>query len=249
MKKSVITLSLMAFIAGALCGCGDKAEARKTYDTTTEEINETYEDEPEAEETDEIYMAESDNEVDEAEAEEIRNRNEPAEDFVFHFTGKLNQSYIMENSHGEPVYEAVCDGVTLVKDTKFEFKNHITGASETKMISHTVSHSYGSNGFGMTISSAFNIDGKNCWDVLADMGYGFDFGLNGVKAHYEVKHMGVNIGYAELGGTGLVKEKYENNPLGKLPTNGIFKVSCPRSEVEGMFLVCFCLSKTDTTIN
>lgn len=182
-------------------------------------------------------------------AEEIRNSNESKHDYVFHFTGKLNQSYIMESSTGSPIYEALCDGVTLVKDTKYEFKNHITGNSETKMISHTVSHSYGSEGLGMTISSAFNIDGQNCWDVLASKGYGFDFSLNGVKAHYEVKHMGVNIGYVELGGTALYNEKYENNPLGKIPTNGIFKVNCPASEVEEMFLICFCLSKTEHTIN
>ncbi len=195
------------------------------------------------------YDRVKENQIDEKKAEEIRNRIEPAEDFVFHFTGKLNQSYIMKNAFGNPVYEAICDGITLFKDTKFEFKNHLTGVSETKMISHTVSTSYGSNGFGMTVSSAFKIDGKNCWDILASMGYGFDFSLSGIKAHYEVKHMGVNIGYAELGGTGLVNEKYENNPLGKLPTNGIFKVSCPKSEVEAMFLICFCLAKTEATID
>lgn len=195
------------------------------------------------------YDKVKESQIDENKAEEIRNSNEPMEDFVFHFTGKLNQSYVMENAFGSPVYEAVCDGVTLVKDTKFEFKNHLTGASQEKMIGHTVSQSYGSGGFGMTISSAFNIDGKNCWDVLADMGYGFDFGLSGVKAHYEVRHMGVNIGYAELGGTGLINEKYENNPLGKIPTNGIFKVRCPKSEAEAMFLICFCLTKTEATVN
>lgn len=195
------------------------------------------------------YDRVKESQIDALKAEEIRNSNEPNEDFVFHFTGKLNQSYIMEDRFEEPVYEAICNGIKLFKDTEFEFKNHINGASSTKMIGHAVTTSYGNDSFSTAVKSAFKIDGENCWDVLASMGYGFEFSLNGIKAHYEVKHMGVNIGYAELAGTGAVNKEYENNPLGKLPTNGIFKVNCPRSEVEGMFLVCFCLSKTDTTIN
>lgn len=182
-------------------------------------------------------------------AERIKNSNEPKEEFVFHYTGKLNQSYIMKDKFGKPIYEAVCDGITLVKDTEYEFKNHLTGASSVKKIGHTVTGSYGGNFLGSTVKSAFKINGQNCWDVIASMGYGFEFGLNGIKSHFEVKHMGVNIGYAELAGTGLMIEKYKDNPLGKIPTNGIFKISCPRSEVEGMFFICFALSKTEFTVS
>lgn len=187
--------------------------------------------------------------IDEGKAEEIRSNNEPKEEFVFHFTGKLNQSYVMKNSYGEAVYEANCNGVKLVKDTEYEFKNCINGTSSTKMISHTITDSYGNGAFGTTVKSAFKIDGENCWDVLADMGYGFDFGLNGIKAHYDVRHHGVDIGYVELGGTGLMNEKYKDNPLGKMPANGIFKIECTKSEIEGMFLICFCLSRTEETFN
>lgn len=187
--------------------------------------------------------------IDPAKAEEIKNSNEEKEEFVFHFTGKLNQSYIMKNSYNEAVYEAICNGVKLVKDTEYEFKNHINGESSIKMISHTLTTSYGNDNFSTAVKSAFKIDGKNCWDILADMGYGFDFGLNGIKAHYTVRHMGVEIGYVELGGTGLMNEKYKDNPLGKAPTNGIFKIECPKSEIEAMFLICFCLTRTDETFS
>ncbi len=195
------------------------------------------------------YDKVSDEQIDPVVAEEIKNSNEPFEDFIFHFTGKLNQSYVMKNSFGEPVYEAVCDGIKLVKDTDFEFKNILTGENSTKMIGHAVTESYGGNNFGAVIKSAFNIDGKNCWDVLASKGYGFKFSLNGLKAHYDVHHMGVNIGYVELAGTGVMNEKYKDNPLGKVPTNGIFTVKCPKSEIEAMFLICFCLSKTELTVS
>ncbi|MCQ2472107.1 MAG: DUF3592 domain-containing protein [Clostridia bacterium] len=195
------------------------------------------------------YDKVSNEQIDTAVAQEIKNSNEPFEDFVFHFTGKLNQDYVMKNSNGEPVYEALCAGIKLVQDTTFEFKNLITGESSTKMIGHTVTKGYGDNSFSMAVSSAFNIDGKKCWDVLASMGYGFKMTLNGVKAHFDVHHMGVNIGYAELAGTGVMKEKYKDNPLGKVPTNGIFTVKCPKSEIEAMFLICFCLSKTEITVS
>lgn len=188
-------------------------------------------------------------EIDEAKAQEIREKNEPKEEFVFHFTGKLNQSYIMKNKYGEAVYEAICDGVKLVKDTEYEFKNCITGESSTKMVSHTITGYYGNGSISTAVKSAFKIDGESCWDIIASMGYGFDFSLNGIKAHYEVKHEGVNIGYVEIGGTGLMDEKYKDNPLGKVPTNGIFKIECPKSDIEAMFLICFCLSRTEETLS
>lgn len=188
-------------------------------------------------------------EIDIAKAEEIKNANEENEEYVFHFTGHLNQDYVMKNKFGEPVYEAVCNGIKLVKDTEFEFRNIVTGETSTKKIGHTTTQTYGNGSFNIPLKSSFKIDGNNCWDVLAQMGYGFEFSLNGIKAHYEVNHHGVNIGYAELGGTCLVDKKHENNPLAKAPTNGIFKVSCPKSEIEGMFLICFCITKTDLTIN
>lgn len=188
-------------------------------------------------------------EIDTQKAKEIQERNESKEEFVFHFTGRLNQDYVMKNRFGEPVYEAKCSGIKLVKDTEYEFKNCSTGEISTKKISHTITQYNGNASFGTAMQSAFKMNDEICWDVLSDMGYGFDFSLNGIKAHYEVRHEGVNIGYAEIGGTGLMNEKYKDNPLGKVPTNGIFKIECPRSEVEAMFLICFCLSRTEETLS
>lgn len=186
--------------------------------------------------------------IDETAAQAIRENTELREEFIFHFTGKLNQSYIMEDKNGEGVYEAVCEKVTLVKDTAFDFRNLKSGKCETKMIGHTVTTSIGDGAFGSNIRSSFTIDGQNNWDYLAAMGYGFDFGLNGIKCHYEVRHHGVNIGSIEIAGMEAVNEKYKNNPLAKMPANGIFRISCQRSEIEGMFLIAFCLSKTEETL-
>lgn len=181
---------------------------------------------------------------------EIEKNAAPLQDYVFHFTGKMNQSYVMKDSFGKEVYCAICDGIKLVKDTDFEFINKLTGVGQRKKIGHTATLSMNSGSlFGSSISSAFMIDGKNCWDVLADMGYGFDFSLKGLKGHYEVKHYGVSAGYVEAAGTEVLNGKYEGNVLSKMPSKGIFRLSCSPAEIEGFFLICFCLARTETTLN
>lgn len=188
-------------------------------------------------------------EIDNTEAEKIRNNNEIMQDYVFHFTGKMNQSYVMKDKNGIPVFEGNSEGVRIFKATKFEFKNLITGESSEKMIGHTISETIGTENFSNTINSSFKIDGLNNWDYLASRGYGFNFSLKGIKCHYDVRHHGVNIGYIETAGTEVMNEKYKNNPLAKLPSNGIYRVQCQQSEIEMMFMICFCVTKTDFTLN
>lgn len=195
------------------------------------------------------------NRVDEQKASEMRAKKPveysgEKETFVYHFAGKLNQDQVMKDSNGELVYEALCEKVTMMKDTPFHFHDLITGEESRKMISHTITHSAGeSEGFHATISSTFKVDGVSVWDVIADMGYSFTFGMHGIACHYEVSRWGENIGYAELGGTGLMNPKYKDNPLGKVPTNGIFKVECRREDIPGLFLICFALSRTEETFS
>lgn len=170
--------------------------------------------------------------------------------FVYHFTGKLNQSQVMKDSNGNVVYEAVCDGIKLIKDTGYNFIDRLSGEESKKMISHTLSKSIGDgDGFSVNISSSFNVDKVPVWDIIAKMGYGFKFGMNGLTPHYTVQRYGTEVGYIENGGTGLMNPKYKDNPLGKVPTSGIFKVYCSRADIPGFFMICFALSRTDTSLN
>lgn len=183
-------------------------------------------------------------------AQTVKDPDEPVEDFVYHFTGKLNQSQIMKSSDGTPVYEAVCNGVKLIKDTSYTFRDCITNTETEKMIGHTVSHSIGNGaGFEATISSSFTVDQVPVWDVLAGMGYGFRFSLNGIKPHYEVTLWSENIGWVESAGTGAMNPKYADSAIGKMPTRGIYRVHGRRSDIPGLFLICFALSRTDETLN
>lgn len=189
--------------------------------------------------------------IDPAKQQAILNNTESMQNYVFHFTGKLNQSFVMKDSAGKAVYEAICESVKLVGETPFTFKNHLTGKSEPRRIGHTVTSSVG---YGerfileVPLSSAFTIDGKSNWDVLAEMGGAFRFSLNGIKSHFDVKRYDVPVGYCELAGTEVIKPQYAGNPLAKIPTNGIFRIECKPADAELFFLICFCLTRTELTI-
>ena len=194
------------------------------------------------------------NRVDSEKAAEMRAKapvnTETAEDFAFHFTGKLNQDHIMKDSYGNAVYEALCSGISLIKDTEYNFVDRLSGEETKKMIGHTKSNSIGNgNGISVNISSSFTVDKVSVWDVLAEMGYGFNFGLNGIVPRYTVSLWGEVVGYVESAGTGLMNPKYKDSAAGKIPAKGIYKAHCRRSDIPGFFLICFALSRTDTSLN
>ncbi|MCQ2770291.1 MAG: hypothetical protein MJ236_00620, partial [Clostridia bacterium] len=196
------------------------------------------------------YNRINEDEINQSKREEVENNTEEKQEYVFHFTGKLNQSYVMKDRYDNEVFKADCEGITIVKATDFNFVNVRTGSSKARKIGHTVTSSIGGDAsIFANISSSFKIDGENCWDFLKNMGYGFNFSLNGLKSHYEVYHQGVNVGSIEIAGTEVMNKKYEGNALAKLPTNGIFRISCQPSEVEGFFYICFCITKTEPTID
>ena len=169
--------------------------------------------------------------------------------YVFHFTGKANQSYVMKNDQGEIVYEAICEKISLFKDTPYRFCDRITGQETQRMVSHTVTHALKINGFGGNISSSFKLDKQVVWQVLADMGYDFHFRIQGLHACFDLTRDGQPVGTLETAGTGLMNPKYANSPVGKVPTNGIYRVCCSEEDIPGFFLVCFTLAKTEFAMN
>ncbi len=187
-------------------------------------------------------------EADPKEVEAIRFSSELPVDYVWHFTGKLNQSYVMKDLFGAEVYRADCEKVTLIQDTAYDFADLRTGETSRKMIGHTLTVSTVENlgfSFRVPITSAFKVDGVNNWEYLAALGYGFDFSLRGLTPCFEVNHLGVRVAHIESCGTEILDEKYENNPLAKIPGNGLYKISCRPSDIPAVFFICFCLNRID----
>ncbi len=186
--------------------------------------------------------------ADAAEQEALFRNAEVYEPYVIHFTGRMNQDYIMKDADQAPVFEALCEKVQLVKDTAYDFVDHTNGTTVRRMVGHTLTRSIGAGEgftFRMPITSGFNLDGVYVWDYLAEQGYGFDFSMRGLSCVFSVKHWGVPVGEIVTAGSGVMNEKYKDNPLGKVPANGIYTVSCRPSEAEMIFLIAFTLARVE----
>lgn len=181
---------------------------------------------------------------------EIGSGAEERMEYVFHFTGKLNQSYVIEDKNGKAVYEAECERITLFRDTPFIFRDMVAGTEERKLVGHTVTSSAGDGfGFGAYLTSSFDIDQAPVWEILKEMGIDCAFSLRGIFSYYTIYRHGKEIGHAQLAGTGAYIPKYKDSKLGQLPANGIFKICCPPTEIPGVFLLCLAITKTDFARN
>lgn len=177
---------------------------------------------------------------------EIENSTEPARNYVFHFTGKLNQSHVMKNEAAEPVFEGNCRKMELVRDTEYDFVDVLTGETELHRIGHTVTRSVGTVlGFIAPISSSFTIDGEDIWDWFAKQGYGFTWSHKGIKSIYSVTRWQIPIATIEEAGTEIMGEKYEGRTGSKLPSKGLYRISCRESDRKAMFMMAFTLSRIE----
>ena len=187
--------------------------------------------------------------VDPSAAERIRNDSSPVNNYYFHWTGKLNQSYILETPEREAVYEAICDHIGVVTQYKFTFANRMTGESHEHKVSHTVTTRYGDSSGNMSFSvvsaSKFKIDGINNWDYLDKLGYSIKPKRSGIKLNFDVLHYGVPVAYLEAAGVNILKDDSKSVLGDKLPGTGLYKVSCRESDLEGVFMACFCAARVE----
>ena len=171
--------------------------------------------------------------------------------YYFHWTGKMNQSYVLETLERKPVFEAICDHIGVFTPYRYTFVNHITGNSEEHKVSHTVTTSSGNGigdiSFSTITSSKFKIDGVDIWEIIKNnYGYSLQPKRDGLKINYDILKDGAPIAYLEAAGTNILKDG-ANSKLGdKLPGRGLFKVSCEEADVEGVFNVCFCLARVES---
>lgn len=178
--------------------------------------------------------------VSESQIESVRNNSEEEKEYYFHYTGTLNQSYILETMDRKPVYEAICDKVGIVSKYKFTFKNHITGKEEEHLVSHVVSTFFDN----FVTSSKFKIDDVNVWDILGKEGYSLDPHFNGFKSYFDILRYGVKVAKIELAGTEAYKDN-ANKALKNVPIQGMFKVYAKDSDIDMVFLSAFILSKVE----
>ena len=182
-------------------------------------------------------------------AEQVGNSDEPTKEYYFHWTGKLNQSYVLETPSRVAVYEAVCDKIGVLKPYRYTFTDRRTGVSREHEVTHTNTTRYGDGtghtSFSVVSSSGFKIDGRDNWAYLSDMGYSVVPERSGIKLNFSVRHGGVPVAYLEAAGVNILSDDAKN-PLGdKLPATGLYKVSCRDADLEAVFVACFCVSRVE----
>lgn len=187
--------------------------------------------------------------ADPAFAAQIRENGEPMSAYYFHWTGKMNQGYILETPEREAVYEAICDHIGVLTPYRYTFADRRTGVCRKHEVSHTVTKRSESGTEHLTISvvtsSRFKIDGQDCWAYLSGLGYTVEPKRSGIKLNFDVLHCGVPVAFLEAAGVNILKDNAKN-PLGdKLPGPGLFRVSCRDADVEAVFLACFCVSRVE----
>lgn len=181
---------------------------------------------------------------DEETIERLRNSTEPTEEYYFHFTKNLNQSFILETTDRTPVFEANCEKISLFKPTPYEFVNYKTGEKKKMDISHTVTKSYGAANFSVPTSSSFKINGTDCWKYLKNNGYTLEYHLDGLKMCFNVLRYGIKVAEFITAGANVLKDKSAGK-LGEIPTLGIYRVSCREEDLEGVFFACFIASRVE----
>jgi len=172
--------------------------------------------------------------------EEIQDNDEEEKEYYFHWTQKFLQGWILETPERKPVFEAVSKRFPFIIDYKFNFVNYLTKKEEIKICTHTVQESVGSTHMQHTYDSYFKINKVDCWEALGKLGYSLEPHIEKYTFSYDVFKYGVKVGNFEHAGTNVLTGL--DNGIGRLPTNGIFKVHCKESDIEGFFLACFVIS-------
>lgn len=92
---------------------------------------------------------------------------------AFHY-GKMNQSFKMEDENNNALFEANLVSFRLLTASEYEFLNPITHISTIHKIGKTKTVGAETSGILISLTSWFKMDGKNCFDVLWNMGYSID---------------------------------------------------------------------------
>ena len=162
---------------------------------------------------------------------------------AFHY-GKKNQSYKLEDEVNRSLYEANLMNFKLFGASDYEFVNHCTAAAASHKVGKTVTVEQGVASFNMTTASYFKLDGRNCFDVLAEMGYSFRILVKLDILHPE---------FALLNSIGDQIAVYKMNVPGE-KEEGVFAIgnrqsniviTTDSSDIDAIFLGAFIMSRVE----
>ena len=161
---------------------------------------------------------------------------------AFHY-GKKNQSYRLENERNQSLYEANLVNFKLLGASDYEFVNCRTAAAVSHKVGKTVTTETGAANFSLTTASYFKLDGSNCFEVLAEMGYSFrllklnllnpEFALLD-KSGNQVAVYRMNVSGEKEEGVAAIGGKQSNTVI-----------TTESSDMDAIFLGAFIMSRVD----
>lgn len=161
---------------------------------------------------------------------------------AFHY-GKKNQSYKMENDRNQSIYEANLVSYKLFGASDYEFVNHSTATIVPHKVGKTITLDEGTANFSITTASYFKLDGRNCFDTLADMGYSFRLLMLDIL-HPEFALLDESGNRVAVYRMNVSGEKEEGvTAIGSKQSNTV--IITENSDMEAIFLGAFIMSRVE----
>lgn len=163
----------------------------------------------------------------------------------FHYSGKMNQSYTIEDELGKVLYECKLVKFNPFASNIYDFIDSKTGYVKQFKIGKTVtsSSSGGMILIGDMLSSGFKINGVNCWDYIHNRGYEVKHLLEGKTIiHYEVTK-GDSV-VADIVPANI-KDPFSESKNFLTMGKGVYRLEIVDANLEDIVMIAFIISRTD----
>ena len=164
----------------------------------------------------------------------------------FHYSGKLNQSYTVEDRDGKVHFECKLLKFNPIGASLYEFIDVTTSDKKQMKIGKTITSS-SSGGLpivGEVLGSSFKIDGVNCWDYVASKGYEIKHLLEGKTIiKYEVIKDQETV--AKILPANM-KDPFNENSVNFLRMGkGIYRLEINDANLPDIVMIAFIIGRTE----
>lgn len=166
--------------------------------------------------------------------------------FFFHFGGKMNQSYFVDDKEGKRRFEVKLVKFNPIGSNTYEFHDVDADFTKTLKVGKVLTQSAdgGLPFVGDTLSSRFKIDGVQCWEYLRQRGYEIKwYILERPFARYELYKLGKLV--AKITPCN-VKDPWNEGSMNFLRMgSGVYRIEIVDCRLDDAVMAAFIASRTD----
>ena len=161
----------------------------------------------------------------------------------FHRTGKMNQSFAVEDIDGKKYFECKLLKFNPVGANTFEFRDSLTDKARNVKVGKNMTESSGSSTASMVLSSRFKIDGVMCWDYLRNRGLSLNQKMGGnYPFYYELTKLNKTIA--------LIVPTSPKDPFNEKTKllgvgNGYYRLEIIEGKIEDIVMPAFIISQSE----